>query len=230
VAQELLGYQARREGQPTAVVNYSSDDVSSWSDIHNSAQRLVFLSDSPGLPRYAKSAFRTLVSWNPHWTLVCVAADEGAMDRIEPHGTALAVGADSIATDAEQDTSFQHLRLCLNLGLPIVVTVTKLDIATRLVLRSSLAQTLSILKDNGRKPVLLASATGPGSSQPRELATDDLRYISLDDAHEAERVLDLAGDDIKALVPVVLASSVTGVGLGRLHALLERLPCLESER
>ena len=61
------------------VINYASGNISSWDDIHASAEngRLVFVSDSAGHPRYRRTAVRGLVGWAPHWTVLCVAADDG---------------------------------------------------------------------------------------------------------------------------------------------------------
>jgi hypothetical protein len=73
VAQELIGYK------DSTVVNYASGNVTSWTDIHASAEhgRLVFVCDSAGHPRYRRTTVRGLVGWAPHWTFLCVAADEG---------------------------------------------------------------------------------------------------------------------------------------------------------
>jgi len=62
VAQELIGYNADR------VVNYASGNVTTWTDIHASAEngRLVFVSDSAGHPRYRRTTVRGLVGWAPH--------------------------------------------------------------------------------------------------------------------------------------------------------------------
>lgn len=61
------------------VINYASGNVTSWTDIHASAEtgRLVFVSDSAGHPRYRRTTVRGLVGWAPHWTVLCVAADDG---------------------------------------------------------------------------------------------------------------------------------------------------------
>ena len=46
--------------------------------MHSSAKkgRLVFFSDSAGHPRYRRTTVRGLIGWAPHWTLLCVAADD----------------------------------------------------------------------------------------------------------------------------------------------------------
>lgn len=62
VAQELIGYK------DNGVINYASGNVTSWTDIHSSAEngRLVFVSDSAGHPRYRRTTVRGLVGWAPH--------------------------------------------------------------------------------------------------------------------------------------------------------------------
>jgi len=80
VTQELLGYRDEMK-DATQVVSYGSGDVSSWADIHAAVEnapsgRLVFLSDSAGHPRFRRTTVRGIVGWQPHWTLLCVPADE----------------------------------------------------------------------------------------------------------------------------------------------------------
>lgn len=86
VAQELIAYKASK------VVNYASGNVTSWTDIHASAEsgRLVFVSDSAGHPRYRRTTVRGLVGWAPHWTVLCVAADDGENAPSNAGGTSSA--------------------------------------------------------------------------------------------------------------------------------------------
>ncbi len=62
VAQELIGYKDQE------VFNFTSGNVTSWTDIHAAAEngRLVFVSDSAGHPRYRRTTVRGLVGWAPH--------------------------------------------------------------------------------------------------------------------------------------------------------------------
>ena len=62
VTQELIGYNS------DSVINYASGNVTTWTDIHASAEngRLVFVSDSAGHPRYRRTTVRGLVGWVPH--------------------------------------------------------------------------------------------------------------------------------------------------------------------
>ena len=225
VAHELLGYEAETEVDEF-VINYARSDVSSWTDIHNLANRLCFLIDSPGLPRYAKSIFRSLISWDPDWVVFCIAADESE----EPPGTT-GLKKSPEATSSSNMTSLpelslDHLSLSLRLGLPIIVAINKMDVATRAGLRVVLGKVLSALKTAGRQPVLLSSPSIPipafalDSSQ----ALRDLQHISTTEQQELDNVLSLIGQDRSGTtVPIVMTSVVSGSGLGKLHCLLRHL-------
>ena len=224
LAQELIGYkQVALVNSAVAsninVINYASGNVSSWNDIHSTSEqgRLVFVTDSAGHPRYRRTTMRGLVSWAPHWTLCCVAADDGedSTGRVgstasssEIHGSA-GIGI---------DLSKAHLDLCLKLNLPLVIVITKLDIATKVGMRNTLTKVLTTLKAAGRKPAILSSS----SDQRGE---PQLQSIAKDDEDAAKRTIaSTPPPECHLLVPIVLTSAVTGSGIGRLHALLRQLP------
>ena len=77
---------------------------------------------------------------------------------------------------------------------------------------------LSTLKSAGRRPVILpTSANNQDAGQ--------LQSITNDDVEAARNVItSVPLLDLHLLVPIVLTSSVTGTGIGRLHALLRLLP------
>ena len=217
VAQELIGYHRKFDQEAGVedpqVVNYATSDVSSWIDIHHLAERLVFLSDSPGQPRYAKSIFRTLVSWRPHWTVICVPADEDEPDTGK-------VGATSAVTEHAPDVqiSLAYINLCLKLDLPIVIAVTKMDLATKTGLRMTLGKVLSTLKDAGRKPTILSNTPMPPAD-----VVPDLQNIRQKEQTEIDGLLG-SGNFTNKTVSIVLTSAVTGQGIGKLHALMNSLP------
>ena len=226
VAQELLGYRNRQtaERSPAAlteVINYASGNVSAWSDIHatSEAGRLVFLSDSAGHPRYRRTTVRGLMSWAPHWTFLCVAADDG-----ESAGKGHAAGATASTQDilgsagAGVDLSLAHLELCMKLDLALVLVITKFDLASKSGLRQTLSKMLTSLKAAGRKPQLLSTAV---EAAPPDL---DLQHVAVTDLDEVSKLLasDMPGGS--SVVPIILTSSVTGAGIGKVHALLSLLP------
>ena len=220
VAPELIGYHSSKDhdenGHPTTVVNYGLGNVSSWNDVHNAAEgdRLVFLVDSAGHPRYRRTTVRGLVSWAPHWILCCIAADEelelsGSLDSASTREDAGTSGP------ADVDHSKAHLELCLKLGLRLVIVITKLDAATNHGLRSVLSKALSIVKAHDRNPVVLKPDSTPRSSEK-------LQHVPLKDEDEVRSIF--AHNNAEALVPIVFTSAVKGSGILKLHALLHRLP------
>ena len=223
VAPELIGYQniATLDGTTstdTKVINYASGNVSSWNDIHSAAEdgRLVFVTDSAGHPRYRRTIIRNLVSWAPHWTVCCVAADD-----CEDNGGS--IGATATAEElfgsagAGVDLSKAHIELCLNLGLSLVIAITKLDLASKAGLRQTLAKVLSTLKAAGRQPIMLSTTN-------RERLVSHSQSLARSEEDEVRRMLISVGKDASLVVPIVLTSAVSGTGIGTLHALLRHLP------
>ena len=210
VALELLGYRptipSERGPEQDMVVNYGLSDISSWNDIHHQAEggRLVFFTDSAGHFRYKRTMMRSLVSWRPHWVACCVAAD-----------SALAT------TEGGADLTKAHLELCLHLELPLVVVVTKTDIASA-SLRANLSYILSLLRAADRSPVLL-------SPSRKTSMNHELQIICPGDEAEVQAKLSGTAEPTRhKIVPVVLTSAVTGAGMGQLHALLRELPMPEA--
>ncbi|ETN39684.1 uncharacterized protein HMPREF1541_05910 [Cyphellophora europaea CBS 101466] len=221
VAHELLGY---KRGSMTngVVVNYASGDVTTWTDIHGLADRLCFISDSPGLSRFAKSTFRALVSWKPDWTMFCAAAHDG-----DPASTTELQNSNLIAHPGADATDFTlaHLDLCLRLNLRLLVVITKMDVATKVSLRTCLSKILSALKNAGRKPVLLSTASTPlpAFALDSSDALPDLQRIRLDEQTEIDKAIAMIQDE-SSTVPIVMTSAVTGSGIGKVHTFLSQLP------
>ncbi|KAL2154302.1 hypothetical protein VTH82DRAFT_2978 [Thermothelomyces myriococcoides] len=212
VTQELVGYNNED------IINYAHSGVESWIDIHDFTKdgRLVYLVDSAGHPRYRRTILRGIVGWAPHWTLLCIAADSA-----EP--APAAAGATSASQDvlgtvgSQVDLASAHLDLCLRLGLPLVVVITKLDLATKSSLSIALNKILSSLKGAGRVPKIVKGGSG-GDPEPTRMSDQDRRAVR--DALDCIR----ANEDPSSVVPILLTSSVDGRGIGTLHALLQGLP------
>ena len=222
VTQELIGYCDLKEEdgsvESSQVINYASGNVSSWTDIHASSQpgRLVFLSDSAGHPRYRRTTVRGLIGWAPHWTVLCIPADNtedtaGRSGSTPPPQELLGPAA------ADVDLSDTHLQLCLDLERPLVVVITKLDLASNNGLRQTLSRLLSTLKSAGRHPLML-----PVTKQlTSELDLSDIPGVELNKMHDK---LGTLNEDPIGVVPIILTSAVNGTGIGSLHALIHELP------
>ena len=227
VTQELLGFHYTHENTSAAdILNYASSNVSSWTDIHALAARpsspsypgrgrLVLLSDSAGHPRYRRTTVRGLIGWAPHWTLLCIPAD-GSEDTSGKSGSTPPPEDLLGAAAADMDLSQGHMNLCLNLGLPFIVVITKLDLASRAGLRATLAKVFSSLKSAGRNPQVLYD-------KPTNAPTD-FGSVSLLDFEEAGNLVTKLEESSYNIVPIILTSSVKGSGINRLLALLAALP------
>ncbi|KAF1938062.1 hypothetical protein EJ02DRAFT_355322 [Clathrospora elynae] len=219
VTQELIGY--RDVADATQVISYGSGDVSSWIDIHAAVEaadngRLVFLSDSAGHPRFRRTTVRGIVGWQPHWTLLCVPADntDDSFGKIGASPTSQELLGPAAA---DLDLSHAHLQLCLALELPLVIVITKYDLATKAGLRQTLTKLLSALKKVDRKPCII-------SDTPTSEGEADLHVIGGSDIREVDKTVQRLADSPLAAVPVLLTSAVKGTGINKLHAFLRKLP------
>jgi hypothetical protein len=195
--------------------------VTSWTDIHASAEsgRLVFVSDSAGHPKFRRTIVRGLVGWAPHWTFVCIAADDG-------ENAVSSVGRTSSAQDiigaagAGIDLAKAHLELCLKLDQGLVVVITKLDLASKSSLRQTLSKVLTAIKATGRTPSIVPP------DQAKIISNTDLATISKSDEDAVRNLIekmDMNGDS-RNVVPIILTSASKGTGIRAMHALLCNLP------
>ncbi|KAI9670242.1 MAG: hypothetical protein M1831_006456 [Alyxoria varia] len=222
VSQELVGYvdvqNSTESNRDTKVVNYATPNVESWNDIHHSSRsgRLVLLSDSAGHPRYRRTTVRGLLGWAPHWTVLCIAANDGSDCDINPMMSGLDPEAESFV-GASAHVSMAHLDLCLRLQVPLVVVVTKLDTASKSNFSQILSTLLSALKASGRRPIMLSNENRKiADSLPQNLSQADLLEIK-------EKMMEIR-EGVHEVVPIVLTSAVQGSNIGKLHALLRSLP------
>ncbi|KAI1334766.1 GTP-binding protein [Xylariaceae sp. FL0016] len=213
VAQALIGYHNEM------ILSSNVDNINEWPDIHDRADggRLVFVSDSAGHPRYQRTTLRAVVGWAPHWMLLCIAANE---DPSAATGTHSLTGADGIVGSGinSMDLAIAHLDLCLKLEMPLVIVVTKTELAQKTSLKEKLNLVLTKVKATGRTPKLLTS--------PSKEAADITRIPEVYQKKARDEVIDPirhSGDPL-SIVPIVLTSAVTGMGIGLTHALLESLP------
>lgn len=218
IAQEIIGYR-RNVDDRVDILNYATENVESWTDIHLAAQggRVVFLSDSAGHPRYRRTTVKSLVGWSPHWTLLCVSAKSQESTPPSPVTPDHRRMSDA-APDAFERAAISAgiVDLCLRLQLPLLIVVTKLDIASKAGLRTTLTQLLSQLKAAHRRPVIL-------SRDARQSSTDTVA-LTRSDLDEITNITHSPDFDPFTTVPIVMTSAVDGTGMALLHSLLYKLP------
>jgi GTPase len=101
--------------------------------------------------------------------------------------------------------------------LPLVIVITKYDLATKAGLRQTLSKLLSVLKEAGRRPCIISDSTLSAQEA-------DLHIISSEDLLEADVVVQTLTTSPLATVPIILTSAVKGTGMNKLHAFLRQLP------
>ncbi|KAK5172955.1 uncharacterized protein LTR77_003077 [Saxophila tyrrhenica] len=220
VSQELIGFRDTNDGT-LEVLNFAIENMASWIDVHVAAHgnRVVFISDSAGHPRYRRTTVRGLVGWDPHWTLLCIPADD-MEDTAGKSGSTQTSQQNVGASVPDMDLSGAQLDLCLKLHLPLVIVITKLDLASRSGLKGSLSKVLDAVKAAGKQPVILKN---PAVSEVAEAELRTVDSIAVEAAYHA--ALPLLNDPL-ASVPIVLTSAIQGGGIGNLQALLHELPII----
>lgn len=217
ITQELIGYRDEPNGDMD-IVNYASEGISSWLDMHAAATngRLVFASDSAGHPRYRRTTVRSLVGWSPHWAILCIPADDEGNPSGQT-GSATSTGDMLGRATGDADLSAAHLDLCLRLRLPLVVAITKFDLASKTGLRLTMTKLLSIIKAAGRNPILIPN---PASSA----ALRNSQVVASSTVRSVKEAIRSVATDVGLYVPIVMTSAVQGTGLDVLHSLLRELP------
>ncbi|ORY62185.1 elongation factor Tu GTP binding domain-containing protein [Pseudomassariella vexata] len=212
VAQELIGYKDNR------IFNYVGMGINTWTDIHDHSEdgRLVFFSDSAGHLRYRRTILRGLVGWAPHWTLLCIAGNEIAGASRGAHS--LSGTPDDLDLAGAADLAMSHLDLCVRLEIPMVIVITKYDLATKVTLRSTLSSIFSKIKAAQRTPKLLVS-TQTDSADLTHIPPTSQEKVTMEITDAIQR-----SGNMLSVVPVVLTSAVSGQGIGLTHALLRSLP------
>lgn len=210
----LIGYK-NNGTEENLIYSFSDRNIDSWEAIHDSSRdgRLVFISDSAGHLRFRRTVLRGLVGWAPHWTLLCLTAnDSELMGRSTPTSSQ----DEGESPLAEVDQAKAYLDLCLKLRMPLVIVITKLDVATTISFRSTLTKVLTAVKNAGRIPKLLIK---------QRIQSDPTRVTAVDEDDIRPLIAGMKGSgNLLDFVPIVSTSAVKGEGIGLLHALLQNLP------
>lgn len=210
----LIGYK-NNGFEENLICSFSDRNIDSWEAIHDSSRdgRLVFVSDSAGHLRFRRTILRGLVGWAPHWILCCLTANDS---ELKARCTPTYSQDEGELPMAEVDHAKTYLDLCLKLRTPLVIVITKLDVATTISFRSTLSKILAAVKTAGRIPKLLIK---------QRIQSDPTRVTAVDEDDVQPLIADMKrSGDLLNFVPIVSTSAVKGEGIGLLHALLQNLP------
>ncbi|KAJ3360253.1 GTP-binding protein 1 [Kappamyces sp. JEL0680] len=122
LAREIIGFSANGD-----VINYASNNVSTWEHIVESATKVVTFMDTCGHPKYQKTTIGGLTGDAPDYACVILSASHGGLPEV----------------------SREQILLTKLLGVPLMICVTKIDIATSAQLTRTIEQLMDLLKSPG---------------------------------------------------------------------------------
>lgn len=183
ISRQVMGFDNKG-----AVVNYgaSSWRTPSMSDIVANSSKMITFVDLAGHEKYLRTTVFGLTSQSPDYATLVLGANMGV-----------------------QRMTKEHLGMAIALKIPLVIVVTKIDLAPETILKETIENMCKILKSKaaGRKRPYMVN--------------------SLDDVAVAARSVS-AGIDVTGFVPIFQVSNVTGAGLDLYKAFLNLIPSQRS--
>ena len=130
VGMEIMGFDTRGE----VVASNVPGRKLSWEEIGKRAAKVISFTDLAGHERYLRTTVFGLLSSEPNYCLLMVAANNGLVGM-----------------------SKEHLGIALALNVPVMVVITKIDICPPQILQQTLTQLHKILKSPGARkiPILI---------------------------------------------------------------------------
>ena len=126
VGMEIMGYDSKGE----VVVSSVPGRKLSWEEIGRRSAKVISFTDLAGHERYLRTTVFGLLSSEPNYCLLMIAANNGLIGM-----------------------SKEHLGIALALNVPVMVIITKIDICPPQILQHTLTQLSKILKSPGAKKI-----------------------------------------------------------------------------
>ena len=177
ISQHIMGY----DGQHTPVYNTSTASSSAavktkgWSAVVQGSAHIVTFIDLAGHEKYLKTTIAGLTGCFPDYALIVINSLAGITKMTR-----------------------EHLGVVLALNIPLVVVVTKVDLASDHILGQTKRELFKVLK------------SGAANKLPVQMRSNK----------DVEMVIGAEGDKV---CPVFFVSCVTGVHIGLLHDYIGRL-------
>lgn len=161
------------------IVNYNGiGSKMSWPEIVRSSSKIINILDLCGHEKYLKTTIRGLTSGNPDCCIILVAANKGVRNLDKKKVT---------------NMTREHIFLCVSLGIPFIICVTKVDLVKDQGIRDIYDQTMEDIK---------AIVKNPG------IRRHILKINNKDDMVVAAKQL-----YTNSIVPIFPVSNVSGEGL-----------------
>lgn len=126
VGMEIMGFDSKGE----VVMAQTAGRKLSWEEIGNRSAKVIGFTDLAGHERYLRTTVFGMLSSEPNYCLLMVAANNGLIGM-----------------------SKEHLGIALALNVPVMVCITKIDICPPHILQQTITQLTKILKSPGARKI-----------------------------------------------------------------------------
>lgn len=126
VGMEIMGFDSKSE----VVVSNVAGRKLTWEEIGRRSAKVISFTDLAGHERYLRTTVFGLLSSEPNYCLLMVAANNGLVGM-----------------------SKEHLGIALALNVPVMVVITKIDICPPQILEQTVTQLTKILKSQGARKI-----------------------------------------------------------------------------
>lgn len=174
VAHQILGFNSKGE-----CTNYDHFGTPSWKEIVENSTKIATLTDSAGHEKYLKTCIRSLVVSKADYAFITIAANSGELNQI----------------------TREHIGLCLGLKIPIIIVLTKIDIAPPKKIEETMQAIINLLKLPGVRKI------------PVEVNNDD----------DVVNVSQSIASNSK-ICPIFKVSNVTGESINLLRSFINLVP------
>ena len=123
IAHQIMGYD--KYGN---IINAKFDKQNAWADIVSQSSKLISFFDLAGHEKYLRTTIYGLSSLFPDYCLIMVGANMGINHMTR-----------------------EHIGLCLNLKIPFIILVTKIDIVPNNILEETMQKINNMCKNRARK-------------------------------------------------------------------------------
>lgn len=187
IGHHILGYDDNGE-----IMNYGSNINMklTWSDIVQKSSKIISFFDLCGHEKYLKTTILGLANSQPNLCLIIIGANKGISNE-KPKTIAQ-------RKNRHENMTKEHMFLCIALGIPFAIVVTKIDMikdqGIKNIYEKTLEEIQTIVKKSGIR------------RQPIKVKTDEDVLICAKQVHT------------QSIVPIFSISNVTGEGIDKLKS------------
>lgn len=199
VGHHILGFD--KNGKP---VNYSGiNGKLSWPEIVSKSSKIVELKDLCGHEKYLKTTILGLSASQPDLCLIIVSANKGIKNEKSKNPKNVNKNMVKNTNNIENMTK-EHIFLCITLGIPFAIVVTKIDMIKQQSIENVFKETLNDIQQLIKCPGI--------RRQPLKVETNDDVLICAKQIHT------------ESIVPIFCVSNTTGQGIENIYNFLNILP------